>query len=317
MRRWIHDDSIFLLEPILERGSGERGTRWAFEKDTVLIEKTMKIPTAPEASCARKQRASLNRSTRKDGVQLTPTEPAAASSREHSVYRRACKLDPRVVIREDQERAERGRGLFALEDVPKGTELMRVRAVAVVVESSAKKTTCCRCFRAVNSQRPLTLRPCSDCGFSFCARCGIAESEEGHPHRDDCLLNSVMEGFGFLQADVGILRLATDLFVRRKKLGLVNDDEWEIMNTLQSQGSDGVAMGTGIGTTMGIGTGVGTGMGTGMGMGIHDDRCVQEARRKIQSLAGFDVSNDDMTMMYSRQAQPSRVFARVAFGRLA
>lgn len=231
-----------------------RGSRWAFEKDVVLVENMSERATknADGASWGSPadQAVSSHAAKRHTNAASSGRKLAADASRESdaTLYaRRSAKLDDRVVFRADTGRPQRGRGLFAVKDVPKGTEIMRVRAAAAVLMRHRVKQQCGRCFTQLQAKTVKTARTltCGDCGFSFCHDCAEAAGNDG-AHRATCRssrdITSIQSG---LEAgDEAVIRLVADCLARRKD-GMIDDEEWGLMESLEGHDNEAGTMGLG------------------------------------------------------------------------
>lgn len=275
--RWDREDELLLLahNPPLEEkdgvDSGERGTRWAFQKDATL----MGSPKAPKTSTAA---ASGGK---------TPGSAADVADDPTPFARRAAKLDRRLVFRNDPAHSKRGRGLFAVRSVSTKTEVMRVRAAGVVVSRRSNMPTCSRCF---STKLGTDGWDCRGCRSWFCPTCadtvaknsGVAKGGgggcrgAGDIHEATCEFSQGLFRLcgNDAEDDEMILRLSGDILARRKA-GLINDEEWKLLNTLESSGnSDGT-----------IGLSVGK---------------LKECVRLFKETMDMDVSREDVQTMYRR-----------------
>lgn len=279
--RWDQDAEVLLLTPAVRpstvshtTATKERRarTRWVFEKMVDVVEKS----TAPT-----------------DGVMTTsataagtaaPTKhsgKAKASTSDPNPYaRRAAKLDRRVEF--SRRHPKRGRGLFALRDLPAGTEVMRVPAVAAVLSGRGAKDSCAGCFLSMKAVGQLNA--CQGCPLRFCARCkkeGIGGGGVGH-NNGTCELTKGFIGIranntgGSGSPNEGLLRLVADLLVRRRA-GVISDEEWDLLKSLESRENEA--------RTMGL-----------------SPSEIQKCARLLKSLVGIDVSHEDFQAMYRRQA---------------
>lgn len=277
--KWAPDDSIMLLKPINIHRTKSGGTRWAFEKDVVLIETRAKTTASSTKGAASQIPSNSNGSAlqtaQKEAVPMT-TMSAVDAEDPTTFASRTGKLNRRFVIRRDSQRANRGRGVFAVKDVPKGTEVMRVRAVAAVVKNKARENMCCMCFRNIG-QVGGTLSTCSTCSYGFCRECrsSVARRQGNAAHTRTCSFVASVDSNPVGMADPELLRLTADCLVR-KKSDQINDEEWEVMNTLEGQNT-----GASGGWELEAGT-------------------LRDARLRLEALVGFDVSEEDVQTVYCR-----------------
>lgn len=248
-------DGLVLLEPVTTIGDGDngptdrskqRGTRWAFHKDLRVKQVTSgrmvashadtaaatfspsACPTTPDAyarSCHRKMPSS------------TPFNP-------NPFARRAAKLDKRVIFRTDKSNSHRGRGLYAVKDLPKGLEVMRVRASGAVASREPSEGVCCQCI--VQQKLSGRMKVCSGCGLRFCAGCAKAVEKNG-AHKASCDFSAgvlrLCSGDGEAgQHDEAVLRLVADVLVR-KEAGLVDGEEWDLLVSLESSDNESGSIG--------------------------------------------------------------------------
>lgn len=277
--RWDQEAEILLLTPAvrpstdgLSTATKERPrTLWAFEKMVDAVEKS-KAPAEGVATDSAGTAAGTAAPTknRDKAVTLDPTQYA----------RRAAKLDRRV---EFQRRPERGRGLFALRDIPGGTEVMRAPAAGAVLSGRGAKDSCAGCFLSMKVVGPLGA--CHGCPLRFCAQCkkyGVGENGGGGGHNGGtCELTKELLGIcaanrgGSGSPKEGLLRLVADLFVRRKA-GMISDEEWDLVTSLESHENEARAMSLA-------------------------PRELQKCAILLESLVGIDVSHEELQAMYRRQ----------------
>lgn len=268
--RWDQEDGLGLLEPVAippsngnsnsnnsnnnKPAARRRGSRWAFEKDIVLVENMSERATRNADGASRGSPADQvvsSYATKKHTNAASPGGKLAADASRESdatLYaRRSAKLDDRVVFRADMERPQRGRGLFAVKDVPEGTEIMRVRAAGAVLMRHRVKQQCGRCFtqlqaKTANAERTLM---CDDCGFSFCYGCAEAAEKDG-THRATCRssrdITSIQSGVE--AGDEAVIRLVANCLARRKD-GMIDDEEWGLMESLEGHDNEAGTMGLG------------------------------------------------------------------------
>lgn len=234
-------------------------TRWAFEHMVDHVEsKTIEIQEEePQA---------------RDSVSDDPTPYA----------RRAAKLDTRVEIRRHKKR---GRGLFALRNIPAGTEVMRVPAAAAV--SLHGKGSCSGCL--LTTAEVGSLKACPGCSLRFCARCkdaGTARGAKGvgvlAPVHSSAMCELTKEFFEMCATSRGAtggpdfdsLRLLADVVVKRKA-GMIEDEEWDVLISLESHDNKAGSMS--------------------LARRVLDN-CVRLFKRVVD----IDVSQEDVQTMYRR-----------------
>lgn len=232
--------------------TGQRArTRWAFEHVVELVENnTHKTPAkARNRGVSAKSEASApvvaartkhihNASSAGAPVSI----PTIVNLDPTPHVRRTAQLDSRVEIRCDPKR---GRGLFALRDMPAGTEVMRAPATAAVL-LSRERESCGGCLLKVAG----TLEACHDCSLSFCADCkqyatcggtkigdaggsGVFGDSNATCELTKELLRVCATNPEGGSPDEGVLRLLADVLIRRKA-GMINDEEWDMLNSLES-----------------------------------------------------------------------------------
>lgn len=281
--RWDQDAAILLLTPAVHPSAASQSTAaterprtlWAFEKMVDVVEKS-KAPTdgvATKSAAAAPAAAAAAAGTAAAAPTKNSAKPSALDPTAHA--RRAAKLDRRVEFR---HRPKRGRGLFALRDVPEGTEVMRVPAAGAVLSGRGAKDSCAGCFLSIKAVG--SPAACPGCSLRFCARCKTQGLGAGH-NSGTCELTkefltvcSTNPG-GSGSPNEGLLRLVADLFVRRKA-GVISDEEWDLVMSLESHDNEARAM----------------------GLSPSD---LQRCARLLKSLVGIDVSHEDLQAMYRRQ----------------
>lgn len=271
-------------EPMVRREQ-LAGTRWAFEKDVVLIEKP--TPTTRAARGKNKKKCGPTSATSNDtgkGHADNSHAPVAVAAEE-----KPRQLDARFVVRRDPLRPKRGRGVFAVHGVPAGTEVMRVRAVAVAAKFKYHLTVCAYCF---TNQRPqkdggkvLTIM-CDGCNARLCEECyarpGVQDSARAKVHADTCqFTKSVAAAHIAAHVDSELLVLVADCLARRKR-GLIDDQEWAAINGLESSE---IGMAGGVKDLL----------------GERDLRAVRERMEELLPTLGIILESDIQTI-YSRRA---------------
>ncbi|CAM9531788.1 unnamed protein product [Ectocarpus sp. 12 AP-2014] len=190
--------------------------------------------------------------------------------------RRTANLDARVEVRFDPKR---GRGLFALRDIPAGTEVMRVPAAAAVLLDRSRKGSCSGCLLPTDTVG--SLEACHGFPLSFCAGCkksgtvGVVSGVHNSATRELTKeLNTICATS--VGVDKDSLRLAADVFVRRKA-GLFDNSEWGLLNSLESHDNEA--------HTMSLAPAE-----------LH--KCA----RLFKTLVDTNISDEDVQAMYRRQA---------------
>lgn len=254
--RWDQEAELLLLTPTASPSTnnvpvGEQArTRWAFENMVDLVEKDApKSPsnaqnlgrsTSDATAPALAARTKHMKKTFSDGAPVSI--PTIVNFDTTSHVRRAAQLDSRVEIRRCPKR---GRGLFALRNIPKGTEVMRAPATAAVL-LSRERQGCSTCLlKAVGA-----LEACHVCSLGFCPDCkkyGTCGSTKMGGDGDSgvfgrknamCELTKELLGVCAMHSkggppDEGIVRVLADVFIRRKA-GMIDDEEWDMLNSLES-----------------------------------------------------------------------------------
>ncbi|CAN0023879.1 unnamed protein product [Laminaria digitata] len=183
--------------------------------------------------------------------------------------RRSAKLDHRFEIRKDRDHPERGRGLFAVQRVPEGTEVLRVRAVGAAVAKPFKKKLCGRCFRRAKKFDDLT--PCRNCLLPLCDACHAGDAGD-RPHSTRCEFGR--KSLMLNPLDEGTLRLSADILAR-KKAGEIDDEDWGLLNSLGIDNSEDGSTGL-------------------------DARELQKAVNMFKDAMDMDVSEEDIQTMHRR-----------------
>lgn len=276
--RWDREDKLMLVRPVrLPSASGatstepRKRTRWVFEKAVVLVErtKTSGSRTATTATTTASTESSPSSSAASPG---RATPPPATDFDLTEYVRRSAKLDRRVEIREDRDHPERGRGLFAVQRVPEGTEVMRVRAVGAAVVRPMKEDLCGRCFRRQNPCDVLT--KCRNCLLPLCVACQSGDAE-GRPHSTTCEFARISLLLAANRsADEGTLRLSADILAR-KRAGEIDDKDWDLLNSLESHDNKAGKIGLGA-------------------------RELQIGVQTFKDAMDMDVSEEDVQTMYRR-----------------
>ena len=308
--RWDQEAEVLLLTPVVSpstdrsssssssssssndsAGKQDRArTRWAFEHMVSLVEKsksTTKVPKAttkdpPETKA--EDRGPGTKSAAAAGASSVPASCSNSSSISSgkdvnvdrtSYARRTAKLDSRVEIRRHPNES-RGRGLFAVRDLPRGTEVMRVPAAAAVLLSRKRAEACGGCF--LSTKEVGSLEACRGCPLRFCAGCKKRGGGAGHTTRM-CELTKVLlmicaTPTGGRPPDEGNLRLLAEVLVRRGA-GEIGDEEWDLLKSLESQDNE-------TRTTS------------------PPPRVLDSCGRLLKQLMGIDVSLEELQAMYRR-----------------
>lgn len=145
--------------------------------------------------------------------------------------RRRGQIDPRFAVRRDPAQPRRGRGVFALEKVPAGTEVLVAKQAAAIPRDRYRAAFCRRCLTLLDKKSLIKCRRCED---RFCGKeCVIAHAGES-THEATCAfveglgeehLESLGRGASTAVTDGEILRLTLECFARRSA-GLSDQDEW-------------------------------------------------------------------------------------------
>lgn len=199
-----------------------------------------------------------------------------------SCARRRGQLAPPFDVRRDPARPQRGRGVFAVEAVPAGTEVMVARLAAAVPRDQYRAAFCRRCLTLLDKKLLIKCRRCED---RFCGKeCVIAAAGEG-THEATC---AFVEGLGDLEKlEMGgsaaatqkeILRLTVECLARRGA-GLSDEEEWVEIEDLD------------------LGAGVGEKYGA--GCPILDAGVIREAQARLIS-TGVEVSAEEVQTLYRR-----------------
>ncbi|CAM9789556.1 unnamed protein product [Pylaiella littoralis] len=156
---------------------------------------------------------------------------SGCSSAGCSFARRRGQLDPRFQVRRNPARPLRGRGVFAVEAVPAGTQVLVAKQAAALPKSRYRPAFCRRCLTLLDKSLLIKCRRCED---RFCGKeCVIAAAGEG-THEATC---DFVEGLGeecleklgqrdnAAATEKEILRLTIECLSRRGA-GLSDEEEW-------------------------------------------------------------------------------------------
>lgn len=248
-------DGLVLLEPSTTIGDGDRGptdrskqrgTRWAFHKDLRVKQVISGRMVASHADIAAATCSARTCPTTPDVYARSCDQkiPSSAPFDPNPFARRAAKLDKRVVFRMDKSNSHRGRGLYAVKDLPKGLEVMRVRASGAVASREPSEGVCCQCV--VQQKLSRRMKVCTDCGLRLCAGCAKAVGENG-THKASCnfsagVLRLCSGDSAAGQHDEAVLRLVADVLVR-KEVGLIDSEEWDLLVSLESNDNESGSIG--------------------------------------------------------------------------
>ena len=276
--RWDRENKLLLVRPIrLPSASGasstkpRKRTRWVFEKAVVLVERT-KMSGSSKATTATTTASAKSSTSTFGGTSGRKMSPPATDFDLTEHARRSAKLDHRVEIRGDRDHPERGRGLFAVQRVPEGTEVMRVRAVGAAVVRPSKKDLCGRCFRRAYKQDFPTA--CGNCWLSLCVKCHDGDTGD-RSHSTTCEFERICLMLAANPSvDEGTLRLSADILAR-KRAGEIDDKDWDLLNTLESDNNKAGSI----------------------GLGAHH---LQIAVESFKDAMDMDVSEEDVQTMYRR-----------------
>lgn len=311
--RWTAEDAIMLLQPIVlvaqnqdeggppgnrQQNPTPTGTRWAFEKDVVLIEKPP-TPT-PREGGSKQQKYKQRREQQRQQQRPTPGKGNTCGAGEMKPR----QLHSRFLIRSDPKK---GRGVYALEDVPGGTEVMRVRGVATTVKSTSRRNVCGICFADLpgneGSAECKLAESCPICKSVFCVKCAnrrdFWNSVPIQMHRETCHFVATLQRAPLgPNVDTEILAMVAD-FLARKKRGFVDDQELEVIEALQrsrdTSGADDLK--------------------------ILSAGEVGEVVRRLNVTVQSNISEDEVQAMYSRRAtrltvEEVCIFAAVSHGEI-
>lgn len=300
--RWDREAETLLLVPVASRvnsnanSNGSAGkadgarTRWAFERTVSLVETSDSTTKAPKTTTkaapeTRVEGGPSAKGATAAGAASTPANCSSSSSKD--VYfdptpfaRHFAKLDSRVEIRRHPKRS-RDRGLFAVRNVPRGTEVMRVPAAAAVLLSSKRNDSCGGCLLSTKEVGPI--EACRKCSLRFCAVCRKRGGDgDGHGRAGSCELTKQLlricmtPANGGQRPDEGTLRLMAEVLLRRGA-GEVGDEEWDLLESLESQDNENRMMNLA-------------------------PRVLEECGLLLKELMGLDVPLEDVQAMYRRQA---------------
>ncbi|CAM9248842.1 unnamed protein product [Scytosiphon promiscuus] len=231
-----------------------RVLRWDRETELLLLTPSGEVDGGSPSKSTTKGKRSRSQLAFEHMVDLVEPQPEDPRLRNDVTdnptpyAQRAAKLDSRVEIRRNQKH---GRGLFALRNIPAGTEVMRVPAAAAV--SIQGKGSCCGCLLSTSAVGPL--ETCPGCSLSFCASCKNAATASGTKAagvialtHSGAMCELTKEFFGICTKgrggagpDHGSLRLLADVVVKRKA-GVIDDEEWDLLISLESHDNKAGAM---------------------------------------------------------------------------
>lgn len=199
--------------------------------------------------------------------------------------RRRGQLDPRFDVKRDPSRPQRGRGLFAVEAVSAGTEVMVARQAAAVPRDTYRAAFCRRCLTLLDKKLLIKCRRCED---RFCGKeCVIAAAREG-THEATCAfveglgvecLEELTKGDSAAATEKEILRLTVECLARRRA-GLSDEEEWVEIEDLD----------LGVGGTENSGGAIG---------GFLDASVIREAQARLNN-RGLEVSPEEIETVHRR-----------------
>lgn len=205
--------------------------------------------------------------------------------------RRRGQLDPRFQVRRNPARPLRGRGVFAVEPVPAGTEVLVAKQAAALPRGRYRPAFCRRCLTLLDKSLLIKCRRCED---RFCGKeCVIAAAGEG-THEATCdfveglgegCLEKLGEGDNAAAAEKDILRLTVECLARRGA-GLSDDEEWIEIDDLVLPEQSG-------------GGGGGDGDGEFEGDGMLEPNVVREAQARLNN-RGLAVSAEEIQTVHRR-----------------
>ncbi|CAM9657808.1 unnamed protein product [Ectocarpus sp. 6 AP-2014] len=202
-----------------------------------------------------------------------------------SCARRRGQLDPRFQVRRNPARPKRGRGIFAVEAVPAGTEVLVAKQAAALPRDRYRPAFCRRCLTLLDKSLLIKCRRCED---RFCGKeCVIAAAGEG-THEVTC---GLVEGLGEEQlselgrgdnaaaTETDILRLTVECMSRRGA-GLSDEEEWIEIDDLVLPEDEGG--------------------GEGSGGGTLEPDVIREAQARLND-GGLEVSAEEIQTVHRRQ----------------
>lgn len=200
--------------------------------------------------------------------------------------RRRQQLDPRFEVRRDPACPQRGRGVFAIEAVPAGTEVMVARQAAGLPRDRYRAAFCRCCLNLLDKA---ALIKCQRCEDRFCGKeCVIAAAREG-THETTC---SYVEGLGdgcfdspgardsAAATEREILRLTIECLARRRA-GLSDEEEWAEIEDLD------------------LGAGATDDEDPGVDGGMLDVAAIREAQARLNR-KGYEVPAREIQMVHRR-----------------
>lgn len=209
--------------------------------------------------------------------------------------RRRGQLDPRFQVRRNPARPLRGRGVFAAEAVPAGTQVLVAKQAAALPRGRYRPAFCRRCLTLLDKSLLIKCRRCED---RFCGKeCVIAAAGEG-THEATCdfveglgeeCLERLGRGDNAAAAEKEVLRLTVECLARRGA-GLSDDEEWvEIDDLVLPEKEEREA----------AGGGDGSGGGEGDGDGMLGADVIREAQARLNN-RGLAVSADEIQTVHRR-----------------
>lgn len=206
--------------------------------------------------------------------------------------RRRGQLDLRFQVRRNPARPKRGRGVFAVEAVPAGTEVLVAKQAAALPRGRYRQAFCRRCLTLLDKSLLIKCRRCED---RFCGKeCVIAAAGEG-THEVTC---NLVEGLGkdclerlgrgdnAAATEGEILRLTVECLSRRAA-GLSDEEEWiEIDDLVLAEDGEGAVRSAGGGDGD-------------AGLGMLEEGVIRDAQARLKA-AGLEVSVEEIQTVHRR-----------------
>lgn len=275
---------------------------------------TEAAPAAEVSSTMITSSASYGRSTT---TRCIPTTAGTQPARQQP--RRRAQIDPRFEVRRNPTCPQRGRGVFALQPVPAGTQVMVAREAAAVPKDAYRAAFCRRCLTLLDKS---TLIKCRRCEDRFCGKdCVIAAAGEG-THEATC---AFMEGpewrndggggtpgggkgaeglsttaYEPAASETELLRLTMECLARRRAI-LSDEEEWDEIIDIDA-GRDDVGVGVDVDVDVGGANGWEGQSAGASSSGIVDPAVLREAQQKLKE-GGREVSVEEIEMVHRRRVE--------------